>query len=639
MGTTCANLHIFAKDTAERAEPWLTSACDRLDFVPADSANADLRIAIGFTENWLTIQNEGLAGILSETDLKLAAEISRETKSPVLVTALYDSDEFAFLLFENGKQVDGYSTDAGIVPMKIRSSAAKKRPGLWSRVFAQDISMDRLEALFVSTGAFADEHLDRLSEIVMLPHAQSRFRYDDHDPAVNFLQLCTFRRRPSEPSVRQTGGVTDFKMETSPREMYVGELSAVAFELSAEVSMLDNPVFEVIGSGVDGEIAAITKVNGFWHCGPQHMTRGGICRFDAKLARSDKAAVRAVVDALSPSSLQEAPQPTITVLYSVWLQAVQAGHGELQCIFYPRTAAGDAIALKPRLQLQVRTPAWTPLRSAIGAPLRQLNDPQILSAVIVVPVRESILADAETKIEHWLRHAAGNAEVSIETTYEGQMVGENFRVPRRRKKLQLDDLGKKKWQQLFANQSTLQSLSFEVKDGVCEEPIAGASIQQPCESVDQGAATFHLGFWQRNGDSQEDSEMLSHLVDEVFCEFSGLQAWQSTWNWIPKFTVAEGNHYTPYEEAKGIGNPSAEHQLGEGYMQEAWCGRYLRGFGERLWLGAELCKRIDLGLLGGTAKSTDRGVGVRLELERNASLTDLEAALEVITPPPNPLPY
>jgi len=348
--------------------------------------------------------------------------------------------------------------------------------------------------------------------------------------------------------------------------------------------------------------------------------------------------IRAVVDEMSPAALQEAPRPTITFLYSVWLRAAQEGVGELQCTFRPQGTTAGGIALRPRLQLHVGRPQWRPLRSQIGDALRQLNDPQVLSAVVIVPSRTSTLADVAPKIEDWLRHPAGDAPQYIQVAYEGQMVGESFRVPRRNKRFKFEEIGTKKWHKLFADQPSLQSLFFQVIETQSDEAIAGASVQRPCADVDTGQETFHLGFWRRMDGKQESRDQLTRLVDEIFVEFTAIQAWRALWNWIPRFTLAEENYYTPYEEAKGVGNPTAEHQLGKGYMQEQWCSQQLRGFGERLWLGAALCQRIDRGALHGLAKTTDLGTGVVLDLEAHASLTDLETALEAIIPPPPSLP-
>ena len=304
MGTTCANLHIFVKDRSaqspEAVGHRLTSACDKLGFESSAPEDADLRLVVSSGGDWLTIHIDGQAGILTETDLRLAAEISSDAKSPVLVTSLYDSDEFAYLLFDKGKQIDGYTTSAGIVPAKVRRSSVKKRPELWSRVFKRDFSSDQIESIVVAKSAFADEHLDRLCDVVQLPPSQSRLGSADHDPTVSLLQVSTFRRRRGDATVRQTGGVSDFEKDESRRDLYVGELTRVSFEISADVAALADPVLELTGSAVAGQIVEIPKVGGLWHCGLQHVTRHGVRQFEATLAGAEEGAIRAATAELSP---------------------------------------------------------------------------------------------------------------------------------------------------------------------------------------------------------------------------------------------------------------------------------------------------------------------------------------------------
>jgi hypothetical protein len=147
-----------------------------------------------------------------------------------------------------------------------------------------------------------------------------------------------------------------------------------------------------------------------------------------------------------------------------------------------------------------------------------------------------------------------------------------------------------------------------------------------CYQVSAEEPAPHLGLWfDTEGLDESDlaasTQWLAGLVDSVMVGASGLQALVGRWDWGRSTTFET----TPYEGACGVGGSCTTARF--------WCGRFLRGVTERLWLGPELVAR-----LGGTdglapiASVTPVGAGVRVTLKEGATLDELEQALAPLLP-------
>ena len=109
--------------------------------------------------------------------------------------------------------------------------------------------------------------------------------------------------------------------------------------------------------------------------------------------------------------------------------------------------------------------------------------------------------------------------------------------------------------------------------------------------------------------------VLRRLLEELACQGRLLQAFLARWNWKPLSLGA-----TPYETACGVGGPAA--------LSPVWCGRYLRGVGEVVWLGPQMTSRLNRAAMQAVADLTEDGTGGwRVELRPPADLDALEKAL------------
>jgi hypothetical protein len=339
MGLTCANIHVFLDASTTVSAPesldrLLEEASDRLGYeqVP-DPANSERHLAAIRTQSWLSVFDSLSAGTMSGDLAELATQLSAVACCPVLVAAVYDSDEFAFLLYESGKQVDGFASNDELVPFKVNKWSPKKRVPEWSRLFSKPLSAADVEGLVKpARSPFADEMLIRLCRLVGLPEMQATLVFKDLDRQTVPARHFYFRRKIGAAS--QNSLVTQIshqKILSAPMalQFLVGETVPLPFELSASTRALANPVMEISGTAVDQELVIVPEVEATWHCGKDHLLAGGARKSRAELMIEEKPGrrvIRASFPELSPEALQAAPKPQISLHFSIGLRGFQTRH-------------------------------------------------------------------------------------------------------------------------------------------------------------------------------------------------------------------------------------------------------------------------------------------------------------------------
>jgi hypothetical protein len=177
MGLTCANLHLFtgglpAPLQEAGIDHFLEEAYRPLGFERAESASAAERaLAVIRAPSWLTVLDPANPGVVSADWAEFAQQLSQTSGCPALIASVYDSDKFAFLLFEKGKQVDGYATDKELVPLKFKKWAAKKRTAEWGRAFARQL--DEKASSHKSVGQLRDREFSKLMIQQDFHHAET----------------------------------------------------------------------------------------------------------------------------------------------------------------------------------------------------------------------------------------------------------------------------------------------------------------------------------------------------------------------------------------------------------------------------------------------------------------------------------
>ncbi len=662
MGLTCANIHIFAggRDTPMGGPTLigeLNRACGQLGYEQVeDTPPTECQLVAVVAPPWISALLPLDAGVLTEDLAKLARQLSSSTGCPVLLTSVYDSDELAFFLFERGKQLDGYASQDDFVSWPFKKWSVSKRAREWSRIFVKMMRSADVQKVSERRSSFADDQLDELCRLVGLPIEQSRIKVDDLEDSLRHVRPVCFRipsaPRSSTRAVTQVGGQTGFQANASMSlELLVGETKPLAFELSAPTESLSGPQFIVSGTAIDQRLVELASTGLIWHCGIKHVRSGGARTIQAQLLDQlleGRRVVQVQFPDLTAAGLRQAPLPDVTLACGISLRASAEGSGDLCFSFIPEATSKWPIALRPQYHVQVVTPRWIPLRATWQGPaaqdgLKMLNRPRILSGVMIVEDRQAeSITGIKTLIESWLSFLAPIRPSYVSTVYEGQMVPPVFRVPRRKSTLTMNEVGiANKWRKMFDQSPSLQSLFLQVVDDGAGKAWAGASIQRMCDDAARSAAgTIHVAFWFESpldGRAEEldaSRERLTYLIDSTFDTLAGLQAWVARWDWVPRFSMAEENDYTPYEDACSLGSPSAESDRAAGsYMLQEWCRRRLRGLSERLWLSASLVANIDREKLRTVANMTNIGPNsIRVDLHNGEQLNRLEQALEPILP-------
>jgi hypothetical protein len=633
MGLTCANLHVFTGGSATPSQEadvdrFLDEAQRPLGFERAErESDADLSLAIIAAPSWLTLLDPANPGVISEEMVKLAQQLSAASRCPVLIASVYDSDDFAFLLFDKGKQVDGFASNEELVPIKFKKWAAKKRSQEWSRLFGKALSPDDMRDFTKASGPFADAMLHRLCGLVGLSTQHASMTWSDLAGSPGqALRRLHFRRSASAAKAAAP--------EVKHFSLLLGETHPILLGFSARVADLSDPVLLFSGSAIEQQLVEPVGVEGGWLCDgsvEELLAQDNLPRIKAQLssARFDGRAVIRARLGLTPAILQLAKKPQITFSLGLGLRPLDVGDGEVCVAFLPRSDGTEQPLM--RRQFHVTKADWVPLGAKIDSSVRLLNIPRLLSAVAILEdAGDETLARVRPFMEKWLTAQAGMSAGHVEVNYLGQY-GPGLKRPKRKIKLALAEISSgKKWPKLFTNADPLLRLVFELVDDAMGKAWAGGAVHRTSVVRE----TVHLSFWCDRPLSAAPAEMLTKLLDALFAEPGGMQGWLAEWDWKPAFT-ADTLEQTPYERSRGI-TAAVDSNCRGGLMRREWCSRYLRGLSGRLWLGRSLLGHVAPEQLGKVARSTEIGPAVvRVDLLPGLGLNRLEEPLGPILPTPS----
>jgi len=114
MGTTAASLHLVVPPgAAGNQSAALLKAYAKIGWAPPKRGEAGQRnvVLARNDASFVSIYDSDCAELDDGTLKELAAMLSKSLRTAAVVTSVYDSDTFEFILFAGGKQVDAI-TDA-----------------------------------------------------------------------------------------------------------------------------------------------------------------------------------------------------------------------------------------------------------------------------------------------------------------------------------------------------------------------------------------------------------------------------------------------------------------------------------------------------------------------------------------------
>jgi hypothetical protein len=669
VGLTCATIQVFAGDLQEAegeagVDRLIQSACRRIGYEPVDEPPAGERqLAVVLARSWLSILDQESTGVVTGSLVDLARELSKVSGGPVLVASVHDSDGFAFLLFERGKQVDGHASNDGLVPIKFKKWPAKKRAQEWSRAFGKMVTAEDFQRVLEPAGPFADDQLVRLCQLLEIPPAQAKLTWKDLDREPQLARRIYSLRSPAAggtgmavaqvvPSGVDAAVVEQYTGKSvKPMSLLVQECGYVAFELSGPAEAFVDPVLEISGTAIDQNLIEVVSGGGTWNGGTvQRIMAGQVCQAEARWETDVSGGRRVVRGRLLGMAARGGPFPPghqTKLMLGVSVRGVAEGAGDFQVVCRPQGQRTEQLSLFPVCRAEVATARWIPRgcrqgQVMVDQGIRQLNTPAILSGVAILKDdEEEATGRVRPLIESWLGWLGKRKPGSVRANYLGQMNPVTCNCPKRKSELPLAEVGGgKKWQKLFDQPGKMLGLFFQMVEGAGEKPWAGAALQRNFFDPDYdkpGNGTIHASFWLECARAGEEAiaaarAHLTRLIDSAFESGTGLQGWVARWGWVPLFSTGDANDYSPYEDALGLDRACETRFSEQGFMSLGWCKGTLRGLGSPLWLGRDLLAWIVQPELEKVARVEEIGpFAVRVETAPD-DLPRLEEVLHRIVP-------
>jgi hypothetical protein len=155
---------------------------------------------------------------LDSGELKDAAlEASRLLKTGAVFTSLYDSDNYEFILFSNGRQVDLLMTDAESYSGPLKQLGAKGRATQWSRIFAHPLTQRTIEQAAGLHTAFANDTLAELCNLIGLAGDRPQIHYQDFKDEPESIAANLYFTKKATPRAAPTDGRIALKKLLRPR--------------------------------------------------------------------------------------------------------------------------------------------------------------------------------------------------------------------------------------------------------------------------------------------------------------------------------------------------------------------------------------------------------------------------------------
>ncbi len=295
MGLTCTSLHVFAPQ-AMNLDEFVQATGERLGCQRVENADeADRELIAVPAPPWISFFDLSNPDAVTDEVMDLAKQLSAVSHRPVLLTSIWDSDAFGFLLFERGKQVDGYASMRGLLPGRTKKWPPQMRAAEWGRVFERMLSAEAIESVMERGLVFADDLLIRICNLLGLsPEIARSTSRDLKTQALPHQQCYYFRNRPQPGTSVPVTQTLAYKGPCLTCEIPLGGVASIPVELNAPAGAFIDPVLEFSGSALDSGIVSVTDAYGLWSLGLEHIRAGGVRRVDAEITSAEAEGRRSV---------------------------------------------------------------------------------------------------------------------------------------------------------------------------------------------------------------------------------------------------------------------------------------------------------------------------------------------------------
>ncbi len=676
MGTTATNLHILAAampDSSRLADD-IVRAYRKLGYArpkkPGGGGTKRVVLAPDASGDWLSIYDSENDRIDTGELKQLAVEITRKLGTAALLTSLYDSDSFEFVMFHNGKQVDAAVSDPESHAGGLKMLKGNRRAQAWYSMFiGRDLRRaimagqprkllegwaERLKVSPASTSPFAEDALGAWCRLAGLSPENTTMISEEliARPGQTALTTLILERTASkQPKPRAAPAGTTLAYYRSdddcpylrffpapwPRHPGVsdkeqwailcsgGGVSGLHLQISVEgpAPVRIERVYLRALPFYNGQLTSLTSIAAHEWISPD---AGAVCPPELVIEIPDF-----VVPAADPESRR-------LVMILLVIQATLEEAGEATIAPSVTTATGIPVQPPlPPLRLRALRPEWVPLvsRSAEPKPIREpvlrLNTPSVWSGVAILPSDDGAARErAQALSETWLAQLSPEAG-TMAVVHTLKHMSPSFNISKATKTLPFAELTHDKlWRRLFDEGADYQTVTIGLCRPDAAHPHAGVTIQAALHGLGEifGKATLTCAIWlidhediaRRIGSSADAAaELFERWIETV----EPVQGWIARATWIPEFTTYEDFMQTVYESTV-----VREWHRADRAPPMPW----LRFVAPKLWLNDSFVELLDQGQLETAAEISRRGHVTELSLRKGRSLAELETALEPILP-------
>jgi hypothetical protein len=363
MGLTCASLHVYSPDVSSGASApssgaLVQAAGGRLGYDLIDNPEeAERQLVVAAAPPWVSVFDLTDAPVMTEESVAWGKQLSASGGGPVLLTSVVDSDAFAFVLFDNGKQVDAHASAPGVLPGRMKKWPMPKRTAEWSRLLNRPLEAAAVEALARKGELFADDVLLDLCDLVGLSRdLATRTPRDMQERPWPNQQTFNLRSRPGQPGGIVVKQNVPNKDRTQPLSIGLREGHSLPFELTGPAGAFADPVLEFTGPAVDTGLVELSEGYGLWALGLEAIRAGQIQRVHAEVSAAEAGGgrvLRACLKGLSAQSLALPPRKQSILIFWSTLRGAAAGAGELRVSLLPSAAAAERLELRPVFLVEV----------------------------------------------------------------------------------------------------------------------------------------------------------------------------------------------------------------------------------------------------------------------------------------------
>src|SRR5579859_4563165 len=199
MGTTCASFHALWRGSVDDAAKAISRAYTKLGYErvkkpPAEGGKQVILLSRA-SEPFVSVFDSTNADLDSGELKDAALAASKLLKTGAVVTGLYDSDGYEFVVFSNGRQVDLLMTDAESYSGPLKRLAGKSRVTQWNRIFGSQATVGQIEQAAAPRTAFADDAVTGLCGLIGLPGERAQQHFSDFAEAGDAARELYFRKK------------------------------------------------------------------------------------------------------------------------------------------------------------------------------------------------------------------------------------------------------------------------------------------------------------------------------------------------------------------------------------------------------------------------------------------------------------